>query len=181
MQTGKLLLVITCFTILSMGLNACSPNVPPNPSPTTEVLEVPLSQQNIIKQLVLLGQFKTLIRLIDAAGLQGDLQQDGPFTLLAPLDTAFGNLPKGTVNQLLAEPNVLAQLLNGHVVWGDYSMDELVNMSPVTALDGSEWQVQFRDGYFMVNGAKVLLADLEASNGRIHIMDALVNGPQVEE
>ena len=123
------------------------------------------------------GSFNTLVAAIKAAGLVETLSGKGPFTILAPTDEAFAKLPAGTLEMLLKPENKqqLVDILSYHVVPGvaAYS-DAVAKMTEVPTVLGSPVAVKVVDGKVMLNGAKVVTADVEASNGVIHVIDAVL-------
>ena len=119
------------------------------------------------------GIFTTLLAAADAANLTGVLYNDGPFTLFAPTDDAFAALPYGTVENLLKNPKELAKVLKYHLVEGNVLSTDLNNGSSVATLLGSPVSINTIDGVF-VNNAKVIQADMEASNGVIHVIDKVL-------
>ncbi|NBQ15476.1 MAG: fasciclin domain-containing protein [Proteobacteria bacterium] len=123
------------------------------------------------------GSFNTLVAAIKAAGLVETLSGKGPFTILAPTDEAFAKLPAGTLEMLLRPENKqqLVDILSYHVVPGvaAYS-DAVAKMTEVPTVLGSPVAVKVVDGKVMLNGAKVVTADVEASNGVIHVIDAVL-------
>ncbi len=121
------------------------------------------------------GSFTTLVAAIEAAGLVDVLSGEGPFTVFAPTDDAFAALPDGLLDALLLEENVeiLAQILTYHVVSGlVYSTD--VTTGDVASVEGSTIAVEVSDAGVTVNGANVIDVDIEASNGVIHVIDAVI-------
>lgn len=123
------------------------------------------------------GSFNTLVAAIKAAGLVETLSGKGPYTILAPTDEAFAKLPAGTLEMLLKPENKqqLVDILSYHVVPGvaAYS-DAVAKMTEVPTVLGSPVAVKVVDGKVMLNGANVVAADVEASNGVIHVIDAVL-------
>ena len=121
------------------------------------------------------GNFKTLIAAIKAAGLVETLQGPGPFTVFAPTDKAFAKLPKGTVDDLLKPENKekLVALLTYHVVPGKVMAADVKTMR-VKTINGQELDVKVINGKVTVDKAKVTKTDIAASNGVIHVIDAVV-------
>ena len=121
--------------------------------------------------------FPTLVAAVQAAGLVEALQGDGPFTVFAPTEEAFAALPEGTLESLLRPENreTLASILKLHVVPGRIYSDAAAAGAEVASLQGGHLRTEFREheGVF-VNGAKVVQADIEASNGVIHVIDAVL-------
>lgn len=119
------------------------------------------------------GNFKTLITAIDAADLTATLEGEGPFTVFAPTDEAFAALPEGTLQTLLGDPRALAEVLTYHVVAGRVTASQVVGMSSAETLEGGSLAISATDGV-MINDANVVSADVEASNGVIHVIDKVL-------
>ena len=123
------------------------------------------------------GSFNTLVAAVKAAGLVETLSGKGPFTVLAPTDAAFAKLPAGTLEMLLKPENKkqLVDILSYHVVPGvaAYS-DAVVKMTEVPTVLGSPVAVKVVGGKVMLNGATVVIADVEAANGVIHVVDTVI-------
>ena len=123
------------------------------------------------------GSFKTLVAAVQAAGLAETLSGKGPFTVLAPTDEAFAKLPAGTLEMLLKPENKkqLVEILSYHVVPGvaAYS-DAVAKMKEVPTVLGSPVAVKVAGGKVMLNNATVVIADVESSNGVIHVIDAVL-------
>jgi uncharacterized surface protein with fasciclin (FAS1) repeats len=117
--------------------------------------------------------FSTLVAAVQAAGLVEALQSPGPFTVFAPNDAAFAKLPPGTVQTLVQNPPQLARILKFHVVSGQYTQEELIQLGTVTSLEGSPISIDGTEG-FEVKNATVLAADIEADNGIIHVLDTVI-------
>jgi uncharacterized surface protein with fasciclin (FAS1) repeats len=117
--------------------------------------------------------FKTLTAAVKAAGLQATLTGKGPFTVFAPTDEAFAKLPEGTVEKLLANPEQLKKVLLNHVVAGDVRAAAVVKLQSAMTLNGTSLPIDARDGV-KVAGAKVIKADVVASNGVIHVIDTVL-------
>jgi uncharacterized surface protein with fasciclin (FAS1) repeats len=131
---------------------------------------------DIIQTAVSAGNFETLAKALDAAGLVGDLKGDGPFTVFAPTDEAFAHLPDGTLEALLRPENRdrLASILTYHVVPGRVSAAEASNIRAAPTLNGQRLSVGSEGGGLSVGGASVVAADIEASNGVIHVIDRVL-------
>ena len=127
------------------------------------------------------GSFNTLVAAVKAAGLVDALKGDGPLTVFAPTDEAFAALPDGTVENLLKPENKeqLQAVLLYHVVSGKVMSTDLKpgTTSPET-LQGATIDIVVADGKVTVNGANVVGADVAASNGVIHVIDAVILPPQ---
>ncbi|MEX0893927.1 MAG: fasciclin domain-containing protein [Gemmatimonadota bacterium] len=132
--------------------------------------------KDIVGVAVDAGSFQTLLAAAKAAGLVATLQSKGPFTVFAPTDAAFAKLPEGTVEALLQDPARLAEILKYHVVPGRIGAADVLragSATPTTA-QGQVLDVRVVDGKVMVNGATVVQADVDASNGVIHVIDAVM-------
>ena len=126
------------------------------------------------------GSFKTLVTALKAAGLVETLQGTGPFTVFAPTDEAFAKLPKGTVEDLLKPENKdkLVDILTYHVVSGKVMSSAAVKLDKATAVNKKEIKLAVKDGKLTLNdSAKVATADIEASNGVIHVIDTVILPP----
>lgn len=121
------------------------------------------------------GSFNTLVAALKAAGLVETLQGAGPFTVFAPTDEAFAKLPKGTVEDLLKPENKakLVAILTYHVVAGKVMAADVKTMKAKT-VNGQSLDVKVAAGAVTVNNAKVVMTDVAASNGVIHVIDTVV-------
>jgi uncharacterized surface protein with fasciclin (FAS1) repeats len=130
-------------------------------------------QKNIVETARDAGTCTTLIAAIDRAGLESTLAGEGPFTVFAPSDEAFAQLPDGTVDSLLAEPDKLAEVLTYHVVPGRVTAADVVGLTSAPTVQGEELSVSV-DGSIHVDGARMISADIEASNGIVHVIDRVL-------
>ncbi len=132
--------------------------------------------QDIVDTAVAAGQFNTLAKALQAAGLVETLKGKGPFTVFAPTDAAFAKLPSGTVENLLKPENKekLVKILTYHVVAGDVSAAQVMKMSEAKSVEGSEIMIKAKNGVVMVDDAKVVKADIQCSNGVIHVIDHVI-------
>lgn len=118
-------------------------------------------------------RFETLVAAVTAAGLVDTLSGEGPFTVFAPTDAAFAELPDGTVEGLLNDIPTLTAILTYHVVPGAVMSGDLSDgMMPAT-VNGQTVTIGVGDGV-TVDGANVIIADIEASNGVIHVIDSVI-------
>ena len=129
--------------------------------------------QNIVETAREAGSFTTLLAAVEAAGLQDTLASGGPFTVFAPTDEAFAKLPAGTVESLLDQPTRLAEVLTYHVVPGRVTAADAAAMRSAPTVHGDELPLSFNGGVH-VAGAAVVNADVEASNGVIHVIDRVL-------
>jgi len=146
----------------------------------TAVAQGPMERPNIVEVAAKAGKFNTLIAAAKAAGLAGTLSGKGPFTVFAPTDAAFAKLGKDTIAELLKPENKqkLAGILTYHVVAGKVPASKVVGMKSAKTVQGSELPIVVKDGKVTVAGANVVATDVMASNGIIHIIDAVVLPPE---
>jgi uncharacterized surface protein with fasciclin (FAS1) repeats len=132
--------------------------------------------QDIVAVAVAAGSFNTLVAAVKAAGLVETLQGAGPFTVFAPTDAAFAKLPAGTVEALLADKAKLTALLTYHVLPGRVRAADVVRMGRGTpkTMNGQTVSVVAQNGGVTVNDARVVQADVMASNGVIHAVDTVL-------
>jgi len=132
--------------------------------------------KDIIDTAVAAGSFNTLAAALEAAGLIDALKSDGPFTVFAPTDEAFAKLPAGTVESLLQPENIdtLKAILTYHVVPGRVPAAKVVKLSSASTLNGQRVDITVNNGTVMVDGAKVVTADVNATNGVIHVIDTVI-------
>ena len=130
---------------------------------------------DIVDTAVAAGSFETLVAAVQAAGLVDTLKGDGPFTVFAPTDEAFAALPEGTVESLLMEENrdQLIAILTYHVVPGAVLSTDLSDDMTATTVQGGDIMIDLDNGV-MINDATVVAADVEASNGVIHVIDTVI-------
>ena len=129
--------------------------------------------KNIIEIAATGKQFKTLVAAVHAAGLVDTLQGNGPFTVFAPTDEAFAKLPAGTVEGLLKDLPKLKSVLTYHVVSGKLLAKDVGGVKSAMTVQGGNLRVDASHGV-KINDAKVTQADIEASNGVIHVIDTVL-------
>ncbi|HET8859598.1 MAG TPA: fasciclin domain-containing protein [Marivirga sp.] len=134
--------------------------------------------QDIVALAMGTESLSTLVQAVKAAGLVETLQGEGPFTVFAPTNEAFAALPKGTLEDLLKPENKekLASILTYHVVAGNVKSTDLSDGMKAKTVNGKEVTITTADGA-KVNGANVVSADIEASNGIVHVIDAVILPP----
>ena len=133
---------------------------------------------DIVDTAVGAGTFGTLVAAVQAAGLVDTLKGEGPFTVFAPTDEAFAALPAGTLEQLLADPQgQLSQILLYHVVPGKVMAAAVEDGMEAATVQGSPVKFMVADGKVMINEATVITADVEATNGVIHVIDKVLLPP----
>jgi uncharacterized surface protein with fasciclin (FAS1) repeats len=179
----KVAAITAAAVFTSITLSACGSD--PAPETTTETTTdtmpetMPAPEQTqlgtVVDVATQAGTFNTLVAAIGAAELGATLSAEGPFTVFAPTDEAFAALPAGVLDALLLPENkaVLAQILTYHVVAGKvYAAD--VTDGVVSTVEGSEILLSTADGVTINKTAKVVSADIEASNGVIHVINAVI-------
>ncbi|MDA0811820.1 MAG: fasciclin domain-containing protein [Verrucomicrobia bacterium] len=137
--------------------------------------EKPAAQQTVVEIAGGNESFKTLVTAIKAAGLAETLSGDGPFTVFAPTDEAFGKLPEGTLESLL-KPEAkkkLAGILTYHVVAGKVMAAD-VKPGKVETVNAKEFEIKVTDGVVTIDGATVVKTDIVGKNGVIHVIDAVI-------
>ena len=130
--------------------------------------------KDIVDTAVAAGSFKTLVTAVKEAGLVEALKGKGPFTVFAPTDEAFAKLPKGTLEALLADKEKLAAVLKYHVVAGKVMAADVVKIEEAKSLQGQTISIDAKDGVKLNGTAKVIKADIECSNGVIHVIDTVI-------
>ena len=131
------------------------------------------AEKDIVDTAVAAGNFTTLARALDAAGLVGTLKGPGPFTVFAPTDEAFAKLPPGTLDALLADKAKLTQVLTYHVVPGKVMASDVVKLDSARTVQGQAIRISTAGGV-KVDDATVIRPDIQASNGVIHVIDAVI-------
>jgi uncharacterized surface protein with fasciclin (FAS1) repeats len=131
-------------------------------------------KKDIVDTAVAAGDFNTLVTAVKAAGLVETLKGEGPFTVFAPTDAAFAKVPKDTLNALLADKAALANVLTYHVVAGKVMAADAVKLTSAATVQGQSVSIAVKDGKVYVDGAQVVATDIKASNGVIHVIDAVI-------
>lgn len=128
---------------------------------------------NLLETAAQTGNFKTLLSVIEIAELNDILQSEGPFTLLAPTDEAFEQIPEQELNELQNNIAKLKQVLLYHVLYGDVRSDDLAQIDEAPTVEGAIVAVE-QDGGIRVNDAQVTEMDILTDNGVIHVLDAVL-------
>ncbi|HYX13417.1 MAG TPA: fasciclin domain-containing protein [Nostoc sp.] len=129
---------------------------------------------DLVETAINAGNFNTLIKAAEAANLIETLKSPGSFTLFAPTDEAFANLPEGTLDSLLQDIPKLRKIVAYHVASGDVRSDDLVQINEAETFEGSIVAIESADGKFKVNNANVIKTDILTDNGVIHVIDAVL-------
>lgn len=134
------------------------------------------STKDIVETALEAGSFGTLVAAVKAAGLVEALKAEGPITVFAPTDEAFGKLPEGTVKSLLLPENKgkLAEILTYHVVPGRIYADLALKAGEAETLQGSTVTIRIQDGKAMVNDAEIITTDIDTTNGVVHVIDSVI-------
>jgi len=128
---------------------------------------------DIIDVATTLPGFATLADLVTRAGLVETLQGDGPFTVFAPIDSAFDALPSATLNAVLADSNLLTTVLTYHVVAGAFTTD-MLEPGTLTTVAGVDLTITKKDGVTYIDGNPILVQNVRATNGVIHVIGAVL-------
>jgi uncharacterized surface protein with fasciclin (FAS1) repeats len=131
-------------------------------------------KKDIVDTAVSAGSFNTLVKAVQAAGLVETLKGEGPFTVFAPTDDAFAKLPAGTLESLLNDKTKLTAILTYHVVPGKVMAADVMNLKSAKTVQGQEVRISANGSGVMIDDAKVIKADIETSNGVIHVIDSVI-------
>ncbi len=168
MISRKFKLMMASMAVLSIGMVGCSDNDDKNPmnsaGPTLDIVETAAAA----------GNFTTLLAAAEAADLVDALKGAGPLTVFAPTDDAFAKLPEGTVAALLNDKDALTAILTYHVVPGAVTAAEVVKLSSAATLNGKDLTITVVDGKVKIDDAIVTVTDIKATNGVIHVIDAVL-------
>ena len=186
----KRITVVSLVTLLALIVAACASQATPQveieeteapqeteeqavEEPTEEAME---EMQSIVDIAVEDGRFTTLVTALQAAELVDALRGEGPFTVFAPTDDAFAALPEGTLDSLLADKEALSNILLYHVVDGKVMAADVVGLDSqeVETLSGNTILVTIDGELVKINESTVVIPDIEASNGVIHVIDAVL-------
>ena len=177
--------VLPLLLILTLVFAACAPvaappgdQAPAQPTATEAAPEAEAA--DIVDTAIEAGSFNTLVAAVQAAGLEDALRGEGPFTVFAPTDEAFAALPEGTVDSLLADPEALSNILLYHVLSGQVMAADVSDGLEAETLEGNSVLFTVVDGQPLINEANIVATDVEASNGVIHVIDAVILPPAEE-
>ena len=185
MRTRRFIAAIGISTFLVAGVAACSSDSDSNadkPSTTTKAMMAEKCDNTIVDVAVGNGDFTTLVKAVQAAGLVDTLNGEGPFTVFAPTDEAFAKIPAADLAAILADKDKLTSILTYHVVPGKVLAADLKpGEQYVTTVEGSEAQVIVNDEGATYVDANIVATDVEACNGVIHVIDAVVLPPAAKQ
>ncbi len=175
------------LVVASLVMAACAPAAtpePPTPKPEPTAMPEPTATpepmlKDIVDTAVADGRFTTLVAAVGAAELVETLKGEGPFTVFAPTDDAFAALPAGTIDELLKPENKqkLTDILLYHVVSGKVMAADAAKLTSAPTVLGKDIAIKADMGNVYINEAKVIIADIETSNGVIHVIDAVLLPP----
>jgi uncharacterized surface protein with fasciclin (FAS1) repeats len=159
--------VVAFLMVLVIGVVGCGDDDDNGTSP---------SLNDIVDTAIAAGNFNTLVAAVQAAGLEDTLRGAGPFTVFAPTDAAFANLPAGTLDALLLPENQaqLQNILLYHVVSGEFKAADVVQRTSLTTVQGQDVTITVTNGNVMIDNANVTTTDIICSNGVIHVIDAVI-------
>ena len=170
---------LALLPIILVALAACSNNADADPTPAPTTAPEPQAA-TIVEIAVGDGRFETLVAALQAADLVETLEGPGPFTVFAPTDEAFAKLPEGTIETLLGDIPTLTAILLYHVVPGNVTATDVAALDSATTVQGDAVAVSVEGDTVRINDAQVVIADIEAANGTIHVIDTVLI-PPVEE
>ena len=168
--------VATCITVIVIsGTSIAEAGKRCAHTTVSRVVHKKAAKLDVVDTAVKAGSFKTLAAALGAAGLVDTLKGEGPFTVFAPTDEAFAKLPAGTVETLLKPENKakLVGILTYHVVPGAVKAADVVKLKSAKSVQGQSVAIDAKDGV-KINNAKVVTADIECSNGVIHVIDTVL-------
>ncbi|UUY03646.1 fasciclin domain-containing protein [Svornostia abyssi] len=178
------LAVFAALPVLALGVAACGDDEDESASTTAAPAETQTTEMAASEDIVALASgnddLSTLVTAVTAADLVETLQGDGPFTVFAPTNEAFEALPAGTLDDLLKPENKeqLTEILTYHVVPDEAMAADLTDGQKLKTVQGEELEVGVADdGTVTINGAEVTTADVDASNGVVHVIDEVLTPP----
>jgi uncharacterized surface protein with fasciclin (FAS1) repeats len=143
-------------------------------APVASMASAKPAKPNIVQTAAAAGQFKTLVTLVKQAGLAGALAGKGPLTVFAPTDAAFAKVPKATLTALAKDKTKLRAVLLYHVAKGKLTAGKIVKLHAVKTLNGQSLKVRVNHGAVTIAGARVITANIGASNGVIHAINTVL-------
>ncbi len=136
--------------------------------------------KNIIETAKDDGRFNTLLKAVDAAGLTETLSNQGPFTVFAPTNGAFNQIPKDQLNSILKDKEQLSAILKYHVVSGKMMASDVMQQNSIRTLEGDSLTIDTSQGSVRVNDARITETDIECTNGVCHVIDSVLVPKKVE-
>ncbi|HTY15664.1 MAG TPA: fasciclin domain-containing protein [Methanoregulaceae archaeon] len=184
MMKQQILIAFAALCIAGVIIAGCTTptTTPPATTVSTPVTTVVTTTQapanTIVNMAVANGNLKTLVAALQAAKLDTVLNGPGPYTIFAPSDSAFANLPNDTLQRLLITPSgQLSDILKYHVVQGDYMTSAFTNNTTLKTLEGENIHLNVTNGSVYVNGAKIVASNIKTDNGEIQVINAVLFPP----
>ena len=172
--------ILLSLAAVAIVVAACSSAATSAPKATPTAAPSAAPAGDIVQVATAAGSFKTLLKAATAAGLVDTLKGAGPFTVFAPTDAAFAALPAGTLDALLKDPAKLKDILLYHVVSGKVTADQVMKLTSAPTAQGKEIKITVKSGTVYLNDTvKVVTTDIPASNGVIHVIDAVLLPPSM--
>ena len=176
---------LVILAIIAVTLAACSDDTATEEKMVEETSTAPQAEQiqeeskteeskTIVDIAVEDGRFTTLVTALQAAELDSVLAGEGPFTVFAPTDDAFGKLPEGTIASLLETIPALKNILLYHVVSGNVLAADVVTLESAVTLQGQTVSISVMGGVVKINDSQVVITDIQGSNGIIHVIDTVL-------
>jgi len=171
---------LVILAIIAVTLVACSDDTTTEENMVAETSTAPQAEQTqeesktIVDIAVEDGRFTTLVTALQAAELDSVLAGEGPFTVFAPTDDAFGKLPEGTIASLLETIPALKNILLYHVVSGNVLAADVVTLESAVTLQGQTVSISVMGGVVKINDSQVVITDIQGSNGIIHVIDTVL-------
>ena len=159
-RTKRTVIAVIAALALSIGVSSAQ-------APTKDIVDTAVGA----------GNFNTLAAALKATDLIGTLKGAGPFTVFAPTDEAFAKLPPGTLDALLKDPAKLKSILLYHVVSGKVMAADVLKLKSAKSVQGASIAISVKGGKVMADKANVVKADIMATNGVIHVIDAVILPP----
>lgn len=185
MRTRQYLGITAAVVTLSLGAAACSSDgiddagkkdstetTTTTTSPATDT-----STQTIVEVASANSDFATLVSAVEVAGLVDTLSGTGPFTVFAPTNEAFSEIPAADLDAILADKAKLTAILTYHVVPGKVLAADLKPQQKVATVQGGEVDIEVSGGKATINGCNIVKTDIAASNGVIHVIDCVITPP----
>jgi uncharacterized surface protein with fasciclin (FAS1) repeats len=172
--------ILLSLAAVAIVVSACSSAATSSATPSAAATAAPSAAMagDIVQVATEAGSFKTLLTAATTAGLVDTLKGAGPYTVFAPTDAAFAALPAGTLDGLLKDPAKLKDILLYHVVSGKVTADQVVKLTSAPSVEGKAIKITVKDGTVYLNDTvKVVTTDIPASNGVIHVIDAVLLPP----
>ena len=172
---------LVILAIIAVTLVACSDDTTTEENMVAETSTAPQAEQTqeesktIVDIAVEDGRFTTLVTALQATELDSVLAGEGPFTVFAPTDDAFGKLPEGTVASLLETIPALKNILLYHVVSGNVLAADVVALESAVTLQGQTVSISVMGDVVKINDSQVIITDIQGSNGTIHVIDTVLS------